>query len=366
MPEVSTILLAAALDDDNDPSVAAVVQLARAFDAGILLLHVMPEILSERWAHDVTPELVAGLLKALRGKIESAGARVDDAAVLVGRPSYRICQFAEQKRADLVVLGASRGKKPGVQLGVTAFHVLRNAVKPVWLAARREVSELPSSILCPVDGSPASRRALNTAIQWARRFGSSLTALRVSESLPEVYARIARPPEASTDDELKNARSSLDRLIRESDSSSVDLNLQVREGVPHTEIVSVVAELDCDLVVMGTEGMSNYPRALVGSVTQKITRTMPCSVCTVCDEDILETRLNATLDRVTSHMDEGRSMLRGRRWLEALVEYEQCLLDEPTYAPAWDGMAKAYQSLGDLNKADRCREAAWRIRQTMG
>jgi nucleotide-binding universal stress UspA family protein len=307
---------------------------------------------------------VAELLKELQAGIETAGGPVEDVAVLTGKASYRICQYAEQKNANLIVVGASKGRKQDVRLGVTAGRVLRNSAKPVWLVARPEAAS-PTSILCPVDGSPAARRALGNAIRLAKQFKARLTLLSVREAMPEVYARMMRPDDRFPSREVKKLRHSLSALARECGADGVDWDVHVREGTPHAEILSAVAEFDCDLVVMGVEGMSNQPRALVGSVTEKVARSMPCSVVVVNEEDVLATRLTSAIDSIRGHMQEGGSLLQAGHPLESLAEYEQCLLEEPTYAPAWEGMAAAYESLGDLNKADRCRESAQRIRGTI-
>jgi nucleotide-binding universal stress UspA family protein len=364
MHELKRILVPTDLQDTTDANAASAVFLARAFDSRILLLHVVPELLSDVGTDDAGEESVTALLEDLKVRIEADGAFVEDVALLSGKASYRICQYAEQKNANLIVLGASRGRKQDVRLGVTARRVLRNSVKPVWLVAQPG-SAPPTSILCPVDGSPAAHRALHNAIRLAKQFDARLTLLRVREAMPEIYARMIRPDDTSSTRELKRMRSDLNALVRDFDVTGVEVQTQVREGSSHAEILSAVVEFKCDLVVMGAEGMSNQPRALVGSVTQKVARDMPCSMMVVSGEDILASRLTAAIDSIRGHMQEGESLLRTGSPLESLAEYEQCLLDEPTYAPAWEGMAAAYESLGDLNKADRCKESAQRIRGTI-
>ncbi|UCG87598.1 MAG: universal stress protein [Gemmatimonadota bacterium] len=364
MRELKKILVATDLQEAGDSCAATAVLLAQAFDSRILLLHVMPDILSDPWADEVSPESVAALLEEWKLRIESGGPSVEDIAVLRGKASYLICQHAEYKDVDLIVLGASQRRTSDVRLGVTAGRVLRNSVKPVWLAAQTDAAP-PTAILCPVDGSWASRRALGNAIRLARRFDARLTVLRVREAMPEVYARMMRPDDPTPSREMRKLRASLNALVGEYDIDGINLDTQVREGVAHAEILSAVAELTCDLVVMGTEGMSNPPRALVGSVTEKVTRAMPCSIVVVSEEDVLAARLRAAMASIQRHMQEGESLLRAGNPLESLAEYEQCLLEEPTYAPAWEGIAAAYKALGDLNKADRCKEWAQQIRQTI-
>lgn len=364
MHELKKMLVATDLEDSPDSILATALFLARAFDSTILLLHVIPEVLSGALIEEAGAESVTALLHELQLQIEAAGGHVEGAVVLNGKASYRICQCAEQNNADLIVMGASHGSKADARLGVTAARVLRNSVKPVWLV-EQEKAVPPTSILCAMDLSPASRRALQNAVRLAKQFRARLTVLSVREAMPSVYARMMRPDDLNPMREVRRLKSSVNALLQEYDVRGVEVDAQVREGSPHAEILSVVAEAECDLLIMGAEGMSNQPRALVGSVTQKVTRAMPCSILIVNDEDVLATRLKATIDSIELHMRDAQSLLRVGNPLEALVEYERLVLDEPTYAPAWEGMAEAYKSLGDLNKADRCRESAARVRTTI-
>jgi len=246
------ILVAVDLEDATELVLATAMMLGRAFDSNLLLLHVLPEVLPDEWAEELDQESLAGHLDEMKRGIEEQGVSVDEVALLNGKASYRICQYAEQKSANLIVIGASRGRKTDARLGVTGGRVLRNSVKPVWLVAQRE-SRAPTSILCPVDPSPAARSALQNAIRLARQFDARLTVLRVSEAMPEVYARMMRPDDRSPSHWKKRLRTELSALVREFDMAGVEVHEQVREGSPHAEILSAVAELECDLIVMGTE-----------------------------------------------------------------------------------------------------------------
>ncbi len=364
MHELKKILMATDFDDSSDSIVATALFLARAFDSTVLLLHVIPEALSDALTEELGAESVTPLLREMQLQIEDGGGTVEDAVVLKGKASYRICQYAEQNNANLIVIGASHGSKADARLGVTAARVLRNSAKPVWLV-EQATARPPTSILCPVDLSPASRRALQNAVLLARQFEARLTVINVREAMPSVYARMMRPDDRSPVRELRKLKSSLKAFLEEHDTAGIEVGTQIREGSPHAEILAAAAESECDLIVMGAEGTSDQPRALVGSITQKVTRAMPCSILTVNDEDVLATRLNATIDSIELHMADAQSLLRVGNPLEALAEYERLVLDEPTYAPAWEGMATAYEALGDLNKADRCRESAARVRDTI-
>ena len=55
--------------------------------------------------------------------------------------------------------------------------------------------------------------------------------------------------------------------------------------VPSMAIAETVTELDCDLVVMGTRGLSGIKHVLLGSVAERAIRTAPCPVLTVKASD---------------------------------------------------------------------------------
>lgn len=362
MQQLEKILVAVDLESATESVIETAVMMGAAFDSSLLLLHVIPEVLPATWTDQLDRNSLTAHLDEMKCGIERQGVCVSTVALLDGKASYRICQYADQKKADLIVIAAGRGRKTGVRLGVTGDRVLRNSSKPVWLVAQREIAR-PSSILCPVDRSPAARRALQNAIRLARRFTARLTVLRVTEAMPDIYVRMMRPNDRPQLQNPNDECSELTALVREFDVAGVEVHTEVRDGAPHTEILSAVSDLECDLIVMGTEGMTNRPRTLVGSVTKRVTRAMPCSIVAVNDEDVLAARLNNALRNIQEHMREGAQQLRSGNPVEALAEYEQCLIDEPTYAPAWDGMAAAYEATGDLNKADRSSKAAERIRE---
>lgn len=361
-PHIDNILVAVDLESGTESVLETATMLARSFNSKLMLMHVVPEVLPDTWTDDLDQEQLTKHLDEMKGGIEQQGVTVSAVELLHGKASYRICQYAEQKGADLIVLAGSRRRKSGARLGVTGDRVLRNSSKPVWLVQRSD-GAAPSNILCAVDQSLAAGKALQYAMGLAGKFEARLTVLRVNEAMPSIYAQLTHSEDPSVSHRTKGIRSELRALVGELVEAGVDAHIEVREGIPHVEILATAADLECDLIVMGTEGMSNQPRTLVGSVTKKVTRAMPCSIVTVNDEDLLLVRLSRTIENIKEHMQEGEIQVGLGNPAEALPEYEQCLLDEPTFGPAWEGLAKAYEAMGDLNKADRCSRAADQIRR---
>ncbi|MCS6799006.1 MAG: universal stress protein [Myxococcota bacterium] len=137
-------------------------------------------------------------------------------------------------------------------------------------------------ILCPVDFSETSERALRYAIDLAARLGADVRVVHVYQfpvySLPEgvVLAR----PEFVTQLTTELGRQ-LDDLVRRHGGHGVHLEGRLAEGVPWVEIDRLAGEMGADLVVMGTHGRTGVQRFLLGSVAEKVVRSCRVPVLTV-------------------------------------------------------------------------------------
>lgn len=138
-------------------------------------------------------------------------------------------------------------------------------------------------VLCPVDPSAFSSRALRYAAALASWYRAELTALSVREDLLIPWAGwldapLALPPETP------QARAAGEQAVRTFVASAVGstpANVLITQGSPASEILRVATDLSADLVVMGTHGRGGFERLILGSVTEKVLRKAPCPVLTV-------------------------------------------------------------------------------------
>lgn len=72
-----------------------------------------------------------------------------------------------------------------------------------------------------------------------------------------------------------------DRVRKIADSKGVEAEIVVREGKPAPEILKLTREEGSDLVVIGSAGKGMISKLLVGSVSEKVASTAPCSVIIV-------------------------------------------------------------------------------------
>jgi nucleotide-binding universal stress UspA family protein len=206
-----------------------------------------------------------------------------------GDPVDVIVRAAEARHTDLIVVGThGRSGMDRLMLGSVAESVVRKAACPVLTVPRRAepaASLAFARILCAVDFSPASLRALQYAAELAPAIGADLSALHVVElitgngdGLPEEIA------DASADYREAFRAAALERLegvVPAALGDDRDIRHLVTIGRPYREIVRIAEHERCDLIVMGVEARSVADLLLFGSTTEHVLRQAPCPVLTV-------------------------------------------------------------------------------------
>jgi len=139
------------------------------------------------------------------------------------------------------------------------------------------------TILCPTDFSVFSARALRHAIALARQLGARLKVVHV---IPRMTAYAYYPASLPATAEMRaEAEAQTRGFVEPAVEARVPVETEVREGEPWREILAVAEDMPAHLVVMGTHGRGGLERLLLGSVTEKLLRRLPCPILTVCHEE---------------------------------------------------------------------------------
>jgi len=365
MKLLETVLMTTDFGNGLAPSMDATLSLAKKFGSKLVLLHVIPEELLPYLSDEADLTDVARRLREIGKKIEASGLPGPEIVVRKGVPSEVICEEAGRREVNVIVLGSGVRDSGGrCRPGVTAERVIRRATTPVWIARPGGDPE-PRRILCPTDMSRASRRALKNALVLCRKFNAKLTVLTVHEPLPHVYGSMPGFSKQIHRDDQAAERAGFEKFLARSDMEGVDYTSKVRSGNAHKEIVSEALESKADLLTMGTIGKTNVERILIGSVTQKVLRELPCPLLVMKEEDVVRLSLDSAMASVEEHFKQGQELLQSGMAQEALHEFDQCLLAAPTFAVAWEGKAAAYYRLGDTDNAKSATAAAKRIRNEL-
>ncbi|MGI5373077.1 universal stress protein [Streptomyces sp. CA-251387] len=231
-------------------------------------------------------ELIDGTLAEAERRAHALAPRTEiQREVVVGEP-LTVLEI-ESRTASLAVVGSRGHSRFGaLLLGSTAGHLAAHAACPVLVV--RGTPQPGRPVLVAVDGSPASRGAVEFAFAQASLHGVDLLALHAWSTRTErAYDAPADPPfvtydeERLRDEEERVLAEALGGLREKYPDVAVDRRL-VRGRIRHTLIE---ASADAGLVVVGARGHGGFAGLLLGSVSQALLHHAHCPVAVVRTEE---------------------------------------------------------------------------------
>jgi nucleotide-binding universal stress UspA family protein len=161
-----------------------------------------------------------------------------------------------------------------------------------------------SRILCPIDMSETSARALRHAVALGRSHHARVSALfvRPLAMTPMPWLDYPEAPRLTSAAEWAAADVAVLEFVGRA-ALDQQIDVHIREGVIVAEILKYAREIDAGLIVMGTHGLSGFERAVLGSVTEKILRKAHCPVLTVPPHEAPEREAQAAFRRILCATD---------------------------------------------------------------
>ena len=292
--------------DFSEPSRRAFDQarrLADRHDARLTVLHVLPLEAMVPFTDEVPAAWSSGVTAAERARVTSQVARflgtaataVHTLAVVVRKGLVVPEILDEAHGADLLVVGAhGRSGFDRLVLGSVTEKLLRKATCPVLTIPAHAPSGAAeprvTHVLCPVDFSDCSLRALDYAMATAQDGEARLTVLHVLSHDPDdAPADIRETLLTDARLTLDDFRERLETLVRARLEAAVpgtvraycQVETVLAGGKAHQEILRVARDQGADLIVMGVHGHSATELVFLGSVTQRVVRQAECPVLTM-------------------------------------------------------------------------------------
>jgi nucleotide-binding universal stress UspA family protein len=141
-----------------------------------------------------------------------------------------------------------------------------------------------ANILVPIDFGEPSERALELAVELAKQNGGEVIILHVFD-VPASYAGMGISPIDLLAPMWAAGRKQLEDTLEKVKTTIPGATEEIARGAPWREILAAIERHRPDLVVMGTHGRRGVPRAVLGSVAEKIVRLSPVPVLTVRARD---------------------------------------------------------------------------------
>lgn len=126
-----------------------------------------------------------------------------------------------------------------------------------------------TNILCPVDFSADSERALAAALALARATHGHVTLVTVVDPLLDAASAAAGAEEALHEQTQRELRQLLERASPGLPPATMPA-VSVRVGKPAAEILAQADECNADVIVMGMRGIGGAQRLLLGSTSQQV------------------------------------------------------------------------------------------------
>jgi nucleotide-binding universal stress UspA family protein len=274
--------------------------LAKWYRASLTLLHVRPNMAVPAGPPEIMPVMVMTreqqleLIESLRqmAASEVGESVVTDVDVVEGNPARDIVELARRTPADMIVMGThGLSGFERLLIGSVTERVLRKAPCPVLTVPPRavDVMEIPplfKQILCPIDFSDSSMRALKYAASLAQEADGCLTVAHIFELEGSLGAnwREALTPRSIRDEltTLENdRRDKLAHAVPDDVRTYCDVKTVMRPGTPYREILRLADEDKSELIVLGVQGRGAVDLAFFGSTANHVVRQATCPVLTV-------------------------------------------------------------------------------------
>jgi len=341
------------------------IRTAKIFNSEIILMFVIPEKISSKLVRDMLNKNARTQLEVFKNEIVENGVRTCEPILVSGSPFDQIIKQSNYLDVNVIMMGAGEKEANEIYpLGITAEKVIRKSNKPVWLVKPGTLPKI-MEILCPVDFSDTSRRALKNAIHLARNFNASLTVSTIIQPLKGLLFGIGEVSDKEQESYERQHQDKFERFLKDFDFHKVNWNKQIHKGKPHQEILRHIRKKKVDLLIMGSIGKTGLGTILLGRVAEKVFREVPCSAIAFKAESAINLLIETKIDSLEKHFELGQELLENGLPEDAIRQFMQCIDENILYVPAWEGLSKAYTHIGKGEQAERCRIEAKEIRQRL-
>ena len=134
-------------------------------------------------------------------------------------------------------------------------------------------------MLVAVDGSKSSKKAFDKSVFLAQKCNSKLYVVHVV--LDWEYGGDSAATFELIDELRAKGSELLEQCKKQALQSSVQVETVLEQGDYAHEIIEVAKRKDCDLIIMGSRGMSPIKELVLGSVSLKVMHHASCPVMVV-------------------------------------------------------------------------------------
>ena len=276
VPHVTKILLPVDFSEASHSAFWRAVEVARIYNASLLLVHVMAHPTSSGMAN-VLPGAIAKLVADMEADLDRMRQQAEEHGVPCttllreGGVVEQVREVARHQNIDLLVLATHGGRGVhGLFLGSIAVRLIRTFTIPVLTIgiARNQPSWAERGaqhILFAGDFCPETLCGLSVALGVRQRTGAKLSILRVV-------------PPGTKPEKIRAIRENIESLV------PPDAEIHIAEGKVGATVCNLARSLGVGLIALGVH-KDSFAREVFGTSLTEIILTAPCPVVSIrqCD-----------------------------------------------------------------------------------
>ena len=354
MKLLEKILFPIDVNIDTTEQLNTAMKIAKLCDSKIFIMHVI----AEEELHDELRQMVFNdateALTKIRTIFIKEGVEVSEPIIEYGKAVDNILKIATEEEVNLILTGCGdKNEKENFKRGNIAAELMRQSDIPVWVVKSSAENKL-ENILCPVDFSEHSRYALKSAILLSKFFAANLTILGVYEPYASLSIRLNLDLDEVNSSGLKEQKNEMAVFIKDFDLEGINHKIEIKTGAADVEILKSIEEEGHDLLIMGTHGRSGLNRFIMGSVTEKVTREVPCSFITTRNDVIIELKFDNDLDEIDEiekQFKKANELVHHKIYKEAIGKYLICLEINSLHIPSMFKVSNVFKMIDDHAQA---------------
>jgi nucleotide-binding universal stress UspA family protein len=240
--------------------------LAKVFNAEITILKVaetggVAGFFSSKHMDEFTTALEVQLKDFVAEQVKKLGVAMN-AILRRGKVYDEIVETAEEIKATFIVMGTS-GSESGMKrfIGSNALRVVRSSKIPVITIKGQHHRKGCQNIILPLDLTKETKEKVGKAIEFAKRFGSTVRVVSVLFTSDEfIVNRLTRQ---------------LDQVKKFIEKSAVECSAEIIKSTKGSEslaevIIDYANKAKGDLVIIMTQQENDYTEYFIGSSAQEI------------------------------------------------------------------------------------------------
>jgi nucleotide-binding universal stress UspA family protein len=359
MQLIEKILLPIGFEQKAEILLDNVTRIAKNFKSEVILLHVLPNHIEDSSLKGrVEEKLIEYSSIIQKNNIECSY------QIKTGKAVDKVIETSEKEDVNMIVVGSGDVRKNIYRLGSTSEKIIRNSEIPVWVVEKESSGKI-AKVVCPIDFSDQSKIALDNAIHISRIYDAQLTILSVVKSHSKEYESIGVKVDNIENTFEKELYPEFEKFLEGFKLSDIQWTKEIKFGNPADEIINYILENDVDVAVMGSTGKTRFSRILIGSVTEKVSRKVPCSMVITKSESLIQLKIENELKDIDKLFQEGVELHKNKFIKEAIEIWIKCTSLNEFYLKAWSSISNAYAELGDKENAKKYADIKERIQRSI-